>query len=72
MLGVCQQILGAERNALQRAAQTLALDIAVHILSLTKSRFAERKRQRVVARADAFQAVAKCARQINRGKLLAS
>jgi hypothetical protein len=42
MLGIRQQILGAERNALQGAAEALALDIAFHILGIANGVLAER------------------------------
>ena len=44
MFGVRQQILGAERNALQRAAQTFAFDIAVHVFGVAQRVLAQRKR----------------------------
>ena len=70
MFGERQQILGAERNALQGAAETLALDIAIHVLGVAKRVFAQRKRECVVARADGFQTIAESARQLDRREFL--
>src|SRR6202034_3533010 len=70
MFGVRQQILGAEWNALQRPAQTLALDIAFHVLGVAERVLAQRKRQRIVTRAERLQAIAERARQLHGGKFL--
>ena len=70
VFGVRQQILGAEWNALERAAQTLALDIAIHVLGIFEGHFAERKSEGVVPRTYGFQAIAECARKLDGGELL--
>ena len=70
MFGVRQQILGTERNALQRTAETLPLDITFHILGIANGVLAQRERECVVARADGLQTIAEGARQLHRGEFL--
>ena len=66
MAGEAEQILGAERNALQRPAQASALEILIHFLAPCGCACCgQRQRQRIVARPELFQASREGARQFH-------
>ena len=70
MFGVCQQILGAERNTLQGAAQALALNVPVDLFRFMQNVLAQQERECVVAWPDGLQTIAESARQLNGGEFL--
>ena len=67
MAAVRQQIFRAEWNALQRPAETLALELFVHRLGLADGLLRERQGQGVVARAQCFQARGERAGELDGG-----
>ena len=70
LAGVAQQILCAERNALQRAAVALALQLFVHVAGAADGGLGERQRERIVARPQLLQPLGEGAHQLVYGEFL--
>ena len=65
-----QKILGAVGNALKRTTRSVAFQLAIDVLRLAHGLLAQRKRQRVITRADPFHAIAEGASQLPARKFL--